>query len=76
MNYFSDTTLLTRALPLVAPEIHDLLASPISFRPSLPVSGLAYPFLRLSASSASLALPTSGLICPLLTSALLADLPR
>src|SRR5207247_902706 len=32
--------------------------------------------LRLSAWSASLASPTSGLLCPLLTSAILADLPR
>ena len=36
-------------LPLVVVEIHDLLAAPFSFGPSFPVSGLAYPLLRLSA---------------------------
>jgi Transposase domain (DUF772) len=43
---------------------------------SLPVSGLAYLLLPLSAWSASLASPTSGLLCPLLTSVFLPDLPR
>src|SRR5205814_644329 len=63
-------------LPLAVLEIHDRFASRFSFGPSLLVTGFAYPFLRLSAWSASLASPTSGLLCPLLTSALLADLPR
>ena len=35
--------------PLVVVEIHDLLATPFSFGPSFPVSGSAYPLLRLSA---------------------------
>src|SRR2546425_12840463 len=63
-------------LPLVVPEIHDLLASALSFGPSFLVTGSAYLLLHLSAWSASLASPTSGLLCPLLTSSLLADLPR
>ncbi len=63
-------------LSLVAAEIHDLIA--FRFR-----SGLRSPFpvppiclLRLSAWSASLALPTSGLLCPLLTSDLLVRSPE
>ena len=63
-------------LPPVVTEIHDLLCFSFSFGPSLPVSGSAYPLLHLSAWSASLASPTSGLLCPLLTSGFPARSPE